>query len=52
MADGIATTFLFHVMAGVIAQLADRMATAGGSGLLPGRCYSQGADGCSWVYLF
>ena len=44
--------YLFVVMAGVIAQWQMEWPLQGGSDLSPGRCYSQGADVCSWVYLF
>ena len=53
VADGKDTHFLlFVVMAGVIAQWQMEWPLQGGSDLSPGRCYSQGADGCSWVCLF
>ena len=53
VADGIATyCYYYSVMADVIAQWQMEWPLQGGSDLSPGRCYSQGADGCSWVYLF
>ena len=53
VADGIATyCYYCFVMADVIAQWQMEWPLQGGSDLSPGRCCSQGADGCSWVYLF
>ena len=43
--------FYCVVMADVIAQQQMEWPLRGGSVLSPGRHYSQGADGCSWVEI-